>query len=146
MLGQPASIAQKHQRGAVSALVDPIPIARDMTIEEQILLVAASWYGNTERAKETANSTLAQLNLVELANRFAHQVSAGQLQLFNLALTLARPAQVVLLDEPERHLDDAHIALLLQQMKQRSAKGTAFLVATHEPTLIEGSDCRLVLS
>ena len=47
-----------------------------------------------------------------LARRFPHELSSGQAQAFALCLTLARPADVLLLDEPEQRLDEGRIALL----------------------------------
>lgn len=67
------------------------------------------------------------------------------MQLFNLALTLVRPADVVLLDEPERHLDSHRVALVATLLAERAAQDTAFLVATHEPVLVEAADGRVEL-
>lgn len=145
VFGAPASTRDRTQRASVSALVDPIPIARDLSIHEQLLLLVGSWYGNEDRTGQAVSEILDRLRLAALTHRFPHQVSAGQLQLFNLALALVRPAEIVLLDEPERHLDVAHIGLVKSLLADRAQQGTAFLVATHEPTLIEGAHGHVVL-
>ncbi|MEV8117303.1 ATP-binding cassette domain-containing protein [Streptomyces xiamenensis] len=143
--GEPADPARPRQRRLLAALVEPIPIARDMTLHEQVVLVAASWYGNTPETGERAEAVIERLGLSALAERFPHQVSSGQLQLFNLALTLVRPAEVVLLDEPERHLDAHRVHLVAALLTERARNGTAFLVATHEPALVEACDGRVEL-
>lgn len=143
--GEPVDLARPGHRRLLASLVEPIPVARDMTLREQVTLVAASWYGNTPGAAERAEGIIDRLGLSGLGERFPHQVSSGQLQLFNLALTLVRPADVVLLDEPERHLDSHRVALVATLLAERAAQDTAFLVATHEPVLVEAADGRVEL-
>ncbi|MBT2900931.1 MULTISPECIES: ATP-binding cassette domain-containing protein [unclassified Streptomyces] len=143
--GEPADMAKPQHRRLVASLVDAIPFARDMTLREQVTLVAASWYGNSETTAEAAEEVIERLGLSPLGKRFPHQVSSGQLQLFSLALTLVRPADVVLLDEPERHLDSDRVELLATLLTERAEEGTAFLVATHEPSLVEVRDGRVEL-
>ncbi|MFG2176005.1 ATP-binding cassette domain-containing protein [Streptomyces niveus] len=112
----------------MASLVDTIPFARDMTLREQVTLVAASWYGNAPETAERAGQLIERLGLSSLGERFPHQVSSGQLQLFSLALTLARPADVVLLDEPERHLDSDRVGrppTAADRAEARSAGGTS---------------------
>lgn len=45
--GEPADMTRHRQRRLLASLVEPVPVARDMTLREQVTLVAASWYGNT---------------------------------------------------------------------------------------------------
>ncbi|MFJ6569465.1 ATP-binding cassette domain-containing protein [Streptomyces sp. NPDC091292] len=143
--GEPATMAKPLHRRLVASLVEPIPVARDMTLREQVTLVAASWYGNTTHTTERADQVIERLGLASLGERFPHQVSSGQLQLFSLALTLVRPADVVLLDEPERHLDRHRVELVAALLTERARNGTAFLVATHEAALVEAADGRVEL-
>ncbi|MFH9298451.1 ATP-binding cassette domain-containing protein [Streptomyces sp. NPDC017520] len=138
--GEPADMARPRHRRLLASLVDAVPFARDMTLREQVTLVAASWYGNSATTAEAAEEVIERLGLSPLGERFPHQVSSGQLQLFSLALTLVRPADVVLLDEPERHLDGDRVELLAALLTERAEAGTAFLVATHEPALVEACD------
>ncbi|MFJ9890175.1 ATP-binding cassette domain-containing protein [Streptomyces sp. NPDC091287] len=143
--GEPADMAKPQHRRLMASLVDAIPFARDMTLREQVTLVAASWYGNSATTADAAEEVIERLGLSPLGERFPHQVSSGQLQLFSLALTLVRPADVVLLDEPERHLDSDRVELVATLLTERAEEGTAFLVATHEPALVEVRDGRVEL-
>ncbi|MFJ9208669.1 AAA family ATPase [Streptomyces sp. NPDC102264] len=94
---------------------------------------------------ERAEQVIERLGLSSLGERFPHQVSSGQSQLFSLALTLVRPADVVLLDEPERHLDSRRVDLVATLLTERAKEGTAFLVATHEAALVDVCDGRVEL-
>lgn len=143
--GEPAQIRSRSQRAKVSALIDPIPIARDLTLQEQLLLVAASWYGKSPESGVQTQQLMARLGLKTLGQRFPHQVSAGQLQLFQLAFTLVRPAHVILLDEPERHLDDSRVETVRDLLIERARLGATLLIATHEPVLTDASHGQVLL-
>ncbi|RYJ28931.1 glycerol-3-phosphate ABC transporter, ATP-binding protein GlpS [Streptomyces sp. L-9-10] len=143
--GEPADMARPPHRRLVASLVEQIPVARDMTLREQVTLVAASWYGNAPETGERAEQVIGRLGLSSLGERFPHQVPSGQSQLFSLALTLVRPADVVLLDEPERHLDSRRVDLVATLLTERAKEGTAFLVATHEAALVDVCDGRVEL-
>ncbi|MGW7353420.1 ABC transporter ATP-binding protein [Streptomyces sp. NPDC054784] len=138
--GEAVDLARPRHRRLLASLVEPVPVARDMTLREQIALVAASWYGNTAEAADRTGEMVDRLGLGALDTRFPHQVSSGQLQLFSLALTLVRPADAVLLDEPERHLDAERVAVVAELLRERAREGTVFLAATHEPALVEAAD------
>ncbi|MFE3074214.1 ATP-binding cassette domain-containing protein [Streptomyces sp. NPDC059247] len=138
--GEAVDLTKPRHRRLVASLVDPVPVARDMTVREQVGLVAASWYGNTPTTAERSEEIIGRLGLTALGTRFPAQLSSGQLQLFSLALTLVRPADVVLLDEPERHLDSDRVALVAALLAERAGQGTSFLVATHETVLMEAGD------
>ncbi|WP_267243598.1 ABC transporter ATP-binding protein [Streptomyces sp. PR69] len=58
---------------------------------------------------------------------------------------MVRPADVVLLDEPERHLDSHRVDLVATLLTERARNGTAFLVATHESSLVDACDGRVEL-
>jgi ABC-type multidrug transport system ATPase subunit len=138
--GEAVNLARPRHRRLVAPLVEPVPVARDMTLREQVTLVAASWYGNSTTTAERAEEAIEELDLSALGERFPAQLSAGQLQLFSLALTLVRPADVVLLDEPERHLDTDRVDLLATLLTERAEQGTSFLVATHESAVVDACD------
>ncbi|WP_055699468.1 MULTISPECIES: ABC transporter ATP-binding protein [Streptomyces] len=138
--GERVDLARPRHRRLVASLVEPVPVARDMTLREQVTLVAASWYGNTATTAERAEEVIDRLGLAALGERFPSQLSSGQLQLFSLALTLVRPADVVLLDEPERHLDTDRVDLVATLLSERAEQGTSFLVATHEAAVVEACD------
>ncbi|MYS11287.1 ATP-binding cassette domain-containing protein [Streptomyces sp. SID6041] len=138
--GETVDMARPRHRRLMASLVEPIPVARDMTLREQVTLVAASWYGNNAETAERADEIIGRLGLTALGTRFPSQLSSGQLQLFNLALTLVRPADVILLDEPERHLDTDRVDLVADLLTERAEQGTSFLVATHEPAMVNACD------
>lgn len=135
--GRPVDERDPGFRRAVAALVGPPPTARDLTILEHLELVARTWGSDAATARRTADQLLGELGLTRLAQRFPHQLSSGQAQLCALALTLARPAQVLLLDEPEQRLDEDRLAAVLHLLDRRRRDGVTLVVATHSRRLVE---------
>ncbi|WP_010525619.1 ATP-binding cassette domain-containing protein [Nesterenkonia sp. F] len=136
VLGRRPDDAEPAFRAAVASFVDAPPIARDLTILEQVAVVDASWHGDGDAAVDRASRLLERLTLGELQTRFPHELSAGQLQLTGLALVLARPAELLLLDEPERHLDPDRAEVVAGLVDERVAQGTTALVAAHDPRMV----------
>lgn len=72
-------------------------------------------------------------------------LSEGQRLALALAVVLAVPAQVLLLDEPTRGLDYAAKGRLVETLHRMAADGTAVLVATHDVELAADLADRVVL-
>ncbi|MGO0578160.1 ABC transporter ATP-binding protein [Ornithinimicrobium panacihumi] len=122
-------------RRSVAGLIGAPPFARDLTVREHLRLVALAWGGTGVDADEAATQVLAELGLAHLQDRFVHQLSSGQTQLFALALTLVRPAEVLLLDEPEQRLDPERLQRVATALQRRHRDGTTIVMATHDPDL-----------
>lgn len=74
-------------RAAVASLIDTPPMARDMTLTEQLMPVRLSWGEDDDEARFGAEQCLVQLTIPHLGDRFPYELSSGQLQLFALADT-----------------------------------------------------------
>lgn len=133
-------------RCALGALIGPPQTARDLTVSEHLQFIAATWGIPAADGAERAAELLEELGITELGRRFPHELSSGQTQLVSLALTFARPARVLLLDEPEQRLDADRLELVILALRARAEAGTAVVVATHSPRLLEAlADSRLHL-
>ena len=118
-------------RRRVSAMIGLPPFAPDLTIADHVLLVATTWLDDPEAAARLAREVVAEMGLAPLAARFPHELSSGQTQLFALALVLARPFEVLILDEPEQRLDAEHIEVVIEALRARRNHGATLAVATH---------------
>jgi len=121
-------------RGRVAAMIGLPPMAPDLTVFEHVLLVATTWVGSVE-ATQVARGVLAELKLDALGERFPHELSSGQTQLFGLALVLARPFEVLILDEPEQRLDPEHVESVIRVLRARRDAGATLVIATHSELL-----------
>lgn len=135
--GIPADSRDSSFRRRVAVMIGLPPFAPDMTVSEHLLLVAATWTNTNQRPRVIVQQVLERLNLLTLSNRFPHELSSGQTQLFGIALVLVRPFDVVLLDEPEQRLDQEHLALVIEALSARRDAGATLVIATHSLELKE---------
>lgn len=122
-------------RRRVATMIGLPPMARDLTVRDHTLLVATTWVDGAGAAAKLAHDVLEELGLEALGERFPHELSSGQTQLFGLALVLARPFDVLILDEPEQRLDPEHVESVLRALSARRDRGATMVVATHSPVL-----------
>ena len=66
------------------------------------------------------------------ADKFPAVLSAGQQQSLRLAAVLVRPRALVILDEPEQHLDPAARGRLADLLRSETDRGVAIVLATHQ--------------
>ncbi|MEV0866471.1 ATP-binding cassette domain-containing protein [Brachybacterium paraconglomeratum] len=124
-------------REALAALIGPAQTARDLTVLEHLQFVGATWGSGASAARARGRELLEELRILPLAGRFPHELSSGQSQLVSLALTLARPSAVLVLDEPEQRLDPDRLDLVIDALSARARAGTAIVLASHSPRLVE---------
>ncbi|WME23576.1 ABC transporter ATP-binding protein [Brachybacterium sp. GU-2] len=133
-------------REALSALIGPAQTARDLTVLEHLQFVGATWGSDASAARARGRELLEELRILPLADRFPHELSSGQSQLVSLALALARPSAVLVLDEPEQRLDPDRLDLVIDALRGRARAGTAIVLASHSPRLVDQlADGRLAL-
>lgn len=135
--GAPINERSPAFRRVVSGSIGRPPVARDLTLEEHLALVAASWGSPVEEARERAAAELERWQLTALRRRFPHELSSGQSQLFALALAVVRPYEVLVLDEPEQRLDPDRLGIVIDVLREEIAAGRTVVFATHSVVLRE---------
>lgn len=126
-------------RRTLAGMIGLPPFARDLTIREQLRLVAVSWGASAtggESPGSLADHWLERVDIGHLAGRFPHELSAGQLQLAGLALTLIRPSELLLLDEPEQRLDTGRRGLIADLLGALRDEGRTLIVSTHSDEMV----------
>lgn len=136
--GRPSDERDKTIRRRVAALLGAPAAYRDLTLRDHLTLIDATWGGDSDTCEERVGDALGLLGIGDLAERFPHELSSGQGQLFRLALTLFRPSDLLILDEPEQRLDTDKRVLVGDLLAARRDAGTTLVVATHDPPLTEG--------
>src|SRR3990172_592578 len=85
-----------------------------------------------------ARRALADLGIGDLWRRRPNQLSGGQQQRVAVARALAAEPKVILADEPTANLDGTTGIALIDEMKHLNREhGVTFVVATHDPRLLE---------
>lgn len=140
--GKPVADRDRGFRRRVAAMIGLPPMAPDLTVRDHVAMVATTW---ADPARDTGNAhpddvadgVLEELGLTALATRFPHELSSGQTQLFGLALVLARPFDVLVLDEPEQRLDPDRVKTVAAVLNARREAGATLVIATHSQELAD---------
>ena len=103
--------------------------ALTVTQNLQLAPYALGLAANSKRAQEL----LAALNISELANKNAAQISGGQAQRVAVARALMNAPKLVLADEPTANLDDAAAAQVISLLLSIPSQfGATLLIASHD--------------
>ena len=84
-----------------------------------------------EAAEEKARQLLEMVELWDLKNRRAGKLSSGQKQRLSIARALAKPAPILVADEPTGNLDPENSAKVIQLLSQ-AAKERLVILITHD--------------
>lgn len=125
-------VGTRASASAVLTVADPIFLP-DLTVGEHIDLIA--------RTTGVDFAEIIELwALEELLPHPATRLSAGQRQRVFLTIQLYQPAQVLLIDEPERHLDAEWTQFLSSELHHLAKEGRCIIVASHSPTVTDACD------
>jgi putative ABC transport system ATP-binding protein len=80
------------------------------------------------------------LGIGPVAHRLPHEASLGEQQRAAVARAVVLEPAVLILDEPTSHLDDGSSARVLRLVRAAADRGTACLIASHDPAVLDVAD------
>lgn len=116
-------------RRAVAVLLDDSELFVELSPRQHLELLATP-----------ADAWLAEAGRADRADVHAYYLSAGQRRRLLLLGAVARPHDVLLLDEPERALDVRGKEWLAALVARECAEGRTVVMATHHPPLLDVAD------
>lgn len=115
--------------GSVIKISEPV-FYPDLTLGEHIQLLGKASHFDFSEAIE-------KWHLDPLLSQPPNRLSSGQRQRAFLATQLPLASEVLVLDEPERHLDDNWHSILISELKSKADAGAIVLVATHSTSILD---------
>ena len=133
---------RRHHVGYLDQRGNLVP---GLTALENVLLPAVPDRRTRELARK-ARDLLHELGVGARAAHYPERLSGGERQRVALARALVLSPAVVMADEPTASLDRASADSLITLLRRLAERGTAVLVASHDPNLIGVADSRTELS
>jgi putative ABC transport system ATP-binding protein len=87
-----------------------------------------------------AETLLATIGLADRAGHRPEQLSGGEQQRLALAAAIVGAPPLVVADEPTAELDTESGLALMEQMRTLASRGNTFVLATHDPLVVEVAD------
>lgn len=132
--GSPLAEESSRFRQEVAVQVTDGVFFDELTVAEHLEMVARGHRINTWQA--AVDAELEFFELTEVSQRLPQEISSGQRRKLLLAAALIRPANLIILDEPEQRLDQRIRTKLYRRLRQLRGKHVTLLVVTHDPQLI----------
>ncbi|MGN0998899.1 MAG: ABC transporter ATP-binding protein [Faecousia sp.] len=122
---------ETYRRDCVSFISQSYGILMNSTVLENV--VSALRLSGTEKAEaaKEAEKILKRVELWELRSRRAAKLSSGQKQRLSIARALAKPAAILLADEPTGNLDPENSAKVIHLLAD-AAKERLVILITHD--------------
>jgi ABC-type multidrug transport system ATPase subunit len=121
-------------RATVASVVGDVATFAHLTAHEHLQLVATA-HGMPD-PYGLATRTLSDVGLSSAADQLPVTLSSGQRRRLAVASAFVRPRRLLVLDEPEQHLDAGGRAWLATRINAEKAAGTAVLIVSHDPALV----------
>jgi putative ABC transport system ATP-binding protein len=113
---------------------------------ENVLLPAELAGNGPARQLERAKALLDSVGLHDRADHYPAQLSGGEQQRVGIARAFMMQPSILLADEPTGNLDTRNGGHVLELMlKLNREQGTTLVLVTHDPSLTEKADRRIVL-
>lgn len=127
-------------RASLATALDDMDFFPDLSVVEHLELLCFAHGGDPERVEEAVS----ELGLGAARDQLPATLSSGQRRRLALASCFVRPRKLLVLDEPEQRLDVRGRQWLADKLIREKAAGTAVLMASHDPELIDRvADARL---
>lgn len=143
LFGQEPDERDVRFRRRVSVLLDDSDFFAELSPRQHLELLQGTFgteTGTDGTETGSVDAWLDRAGLGERADVHAYHLSAGQRRRLLLLGAIARPHDVLLLDEPERALDAQGKSWLADLVTAERDQNRAVVLATHHPPLLDVAD------
>ncbi|AYY14356.1 ABC transporter ATP-binding protein [Actinobacteria bacterium YIM 96077] len=123
---------------SVYGVLDDFTWLPDLTVADHMMLMSP------ERDADAVHRALESFGVAGIRDRMPESLSSGQRQRAALATVHVRPWHVLLLDEPENHLDSEGFETLVRELEQAAEPRRCIVLSSHSSVLVERLGCPVI--
>ena len=127
----------RFRRTRIGVVFQFFNLLDDLTVADNVMLVAQLAGGNADATRTRAEQLLTQLGVAQYARSYPGRLSGGQRQRVAVARAMMNRPALLLADEPTGALDTAsgrEVATLLAEL---NGQGQTIVLVTHDPALAQ---------
>ena len=118
------------------------PYLFQRTVMDNVMFGPLSHGFLKKEAKGRAMDALKSLGCTHLAEKHSRNLSGGEKKRVALACLLSLDSEVLLLDEPTAQVDQEHVLIIKDLIRQQLNHGKTILFSTHQPEWANGLEGR----
>ncbi|MBT4203188.1 MAG: ABC transporter ATP-binding protein [Rhodobiaceae bacterium] len=121
-------------------------LLQDFTALENITIPQLLNGSSKEDADIRSEELLVKLNIIDRKNHLPGEMSGGEQQRVSIARALANQPSILIADEPTGNLDPSTAEIVFNEfIKLAKEEGLSALIATHNMTLADSLDRKIIL-
>ena len=124
-------------RRKIGIIFQDFKLLSDRSVQKNLefVLKATEWKDKL-KIDERINEVLNQVGMIDIKDRFPHQLSGGEQQRVSIARAILNKPDLILADEPTGNLDPATSKEIMNLLIDINNQGSTVLMATHDYDMI----------
>ena len=124
-------------RRKIGIIFQDFKLLSDRSVHKNLefVLKATEW-NDKLKIDERINEVLNQVGMIDIKDRFPHQLSGGEQQRVSIARAILNKPDLILADEPTGNLDPATSKEIMNLLIDINNQGSTVLMATHDYDMI----------
>lgn len=114
------------------------------TVYENVAFAMEVIHRSKKDIKQRVPYVLDLVGIADKANRYPHELSAGEQQRVGIARAIANQPRVLIADEPTGNLDPNTAMEIMNLLDQINVRGTTILMVTHAKDIVDRMNKRVV--
>ena len=126
-----------YLRRKIGIIFQDFKLLSDRSVQKNLefVLKATEWKDKL-KIDERINEVLNQVGMIDIKDRFPHQLSGGEQQRVSIARAILNKPDLILADEPTGNLDPATSKEIMNLLIDINNQGSTVLMATHDYDMI----------
>jgi len=127
---------REYRRARIGYVFQSFNLLSTLTVEENVMLPCILNGWAELEARKRAHEILSTLGLSHRLKVMPATLSGGETQRVAIARAVARPAALLIADEPTGNLDSVSGAAVLSLLEELNRQGTPIIMATHSENAV----------